>query len=346
MDTLLRSSKLRVSSLSGFSETCDRFGVDPSYLINELCIDASVLAGGEGTLSQEELIDLLNLAAVRSGCDYFGFELSKAQGVDILGRVGLMIETAGCVYSALEDLQKYFSLHNNATEVVVTCEANVAVLSFHTLCDANRDGLQHSLLCCGTTLNIFRALLGAAWSPLKLLLAHDEVKGDNELCKELGCPVEYNRELSGIVFDMSIFNVRLSGDNGLRDSVTQFLRKEKGSDCFGFVDKVIREIIRKLVTDDVSLIGVSSGLNLSPREVQRRLGRDGLKFKQVAADVKYYLGKKYLVNTSMSIAYISSILGYSEANAFSRAFKLRAGYTPVGWRKHNSLLRVNEVEKG
>ena len=74
--------------------------------------------------------------------------------------------------------------------------------------------------------------------------------------------------------------------------------------------------------------------NLSERSLQRRLAEVGTTFQQLRDRVRADIALKYLRQSSLRVAQIGEILGYSEPAAFSRAFRRQHGFTPYQARGH------------
>jgi AraC-like DNA-binding protein len=81
-----------------------------------------------------------------------------------------------------------------------------------------------------------------------------------------------------------------------------------------------------------SLNDVAANFNLSPRSLQRKLIEEGVTFQQLADEVRQSLAKHYLQSGNYQVKEVSTMLGYNELSAFSRAFKRWTGKTPVEYR--------------
>lgn len=82
-----------------------------------------------------------------------------------------------------------------------------------------------------------------------------------------------------------------------------------------------------------SLETISRATNTSPRTIQRRLSAEGTHFQEVLDDVRLNVASEFLLTTSLSMEKIAEKLGYSDAAAFSNAFKRMTGTTPSAFRK-------------
>ncbi|WP_369025831.1 helix-turn-helix domain-containing protein [Qipengyuania sp. RANM35] len=78
---------------------------------------------------------------------------------------------------------------------------------------------------------------------------------------------------------------------------------------------------------------LASQRQTSVRSLARELAGQGLSLREVANEAKMELSTEYLRDDSMTVAQISSSLGYSEASSFIRSFRKKFGVAPGEWRR-------------
>lgn len=99
-------------------------------------------------------------------------------------------------------------------------------------------------------------------------------------------------------------------------------------------ERVHSILLEMLPAGEASTHSVSQKLAVSTRTLQRRLQDEGTSFQQVLDSVRESLAVHYLRNTNMSGAEISFLLGFEDANSFSRAFLMWTGKTPQSVREN------------
>lgn len=77
---------------------------------------------------------------------------------------------------------------------------------------------------------------------------------------------------------------------------------------------------------------VAHELRLSPRVYYRRLAEQGLNFRDLREAALQQLAELHLRDERLTLAEVSTLLGYSEQSAFTRAFKRWTGVSPLQWR--------------
>jgi AraC-like DNA-binding protein len=77
---------------------------------------------------------------------------------------------------------------------------------------------------------------------------------------------------------------------------------------------------------------VAKALAMSRRTLTRRLGEEGISFREILDDVREELARALLQDRSQSIADVAFFLQYSEPTAFHRSFRRWTGQTPQAYR--------------
>lgn len=77
---------------------------------------------------------------------------------------------------------------------------------------------------------------------------------------------------------------------------------------------------------------VSRRLGLSKRSLQRRLGEEGMQFKEILEDTRRALALNYLQRRDLGTQEIALLLGFRDPSSFFRAFKGWTGQTPSALR--------------
>lgn len=96
----------------------------------------------------------------------------------------------------------------------------------------------------------------------------------------------------------------------------------------GMMERVRSTLLESLPAGEVSIQSISRKLAVSTRSLQRKLQEEGTSFQQILDSLRNSLAHHYLRSTEMSSAEISFLLGFEDANSFTRAFQVWTGKTP------------------
>lgn len=78
---------------------------------------------------------------------------------------------------------------------------------------------------------------------------------------------------------------------------------------------------------------IAQQINTSPRTLRRRLQESGTSYRHILEEVRLELADRYLSTTNLSIGKIAELLGYTDQNSFSYAYKNLTGMPPTHYRK-------------
>ncbi len=74
-------------------------------------------------------------------------------------------------------------------------------------------------------------------------------------------------------------------------------------------------------------------LGVTPRTLQRKLEAEGVAYSELLDQARRELACAYLADPALSVEEIAALTGYSEASAFSRAFRRWTGASPLRYRR-------------
>ncbi|MFN8649024.1 helix-turn-helix domain-containing protein [Streptococcus sp.] len=183
-------------------------------------------------------------------------------------------------------------------------------------------------------LNLLRTGTGERLIPLVLESPFDY---DTETVTEFGLPVQKG-DINRLVFDKSDLQKPFLTQNNimwqyLETELNQHLAQQVREQSFaGFVQQ---ELYAAIPSGLFMVEDIAHRLGLSVRTLQRNLSAENTSFKQELQAVQKAMAFSYL-KMGLPTEEISSLIGYSEVNAFSRAFKKWTGMTLTEYKKEHT----------
>ena len=334
------SHLVRSAALEGFSDLLVELSADPEPLLLQARINPRFLADPDHFISYRAVIRLLELAARETNCPHLGLLLSRKQGVSMLGAVGLYVQQAPNVRSAVEALVRYVYLHAQGARVALNVAGDRACITFGLEIPGLVQATQIVELSIGIGYNILRELCGPNWSPRAVKFCHDGPKQVRTHRRFFNSPVHFNRELNGLMFDASFLDNRVSNaDNTLRRYLGSYLESLEISHPHDIVAQVRQLIRSSLATGDCAIEHVAQLLSVNKRTLQRQLKEQGTTFAELLESVRIDMARQYLSDSDVPLTQLTYILGYSELSVFSRAFKRWFGKSPRAWKRTGGSIQ-------
>ena len=324
---------LRASALQGFRETMHELGTDPEPLLRlSGLLDA--LADSDSWISYRKFLVLLEDASKATACPHFGLQLSRHQGINMLGTIGFVMQQAPDLRTAIEALTKYFSHHNQGALVSLSEENGLAHWSFTCKLQGNAPTWQQEDLAAGVGLNLLRLLCKQDWHPNALYLPHASTRDMRPYKLRFNCPVFFAWNTTLMTFDAALLDAPISASNhDLHCILEDYLNNLKQSFPDDYCSQVRYLIQQAMSAGDCSIERVADFLAVNKRTLQRQLREHDTSYKVLLEEVRFDLARRYLRESNGSLTTLADMLCYSELSAFSNAFRIRFGMSPREWKK-------------
>lgn len=184
--------------------------------------------------------------------------------------------------------------------------------------------------------SILTQVLGRRVVPAVTMLSQKRAEGRERLREIFGDNIIFSSEENTVCFRKDALNMPVDNAN---QAMLAFFEGEAEKILHGMEDdswlsRVEREILKNIGDAQVTVGFVAARLNVSSRTLQNRLRDEKTTFAEALCTVRRRLADYYLRDTKMSDENISSLLGYSEASAFYRAYRKWNGTTPSYARKN------------
>jgi AraC-like DNA-binding protein len=328
----LANGLIRVGAAVEIPGILRELGADPAPILTEVGIEAGFLAEPDNLLPFRTLGRLIALCVAATGCGHFGLLIGQRAGASSLGVVGFLIQQAPDVRAALDDLVRYLHFHDRGAVPRLAIEGGLALLSYgiYERNAESADQISDGAIAIG--MNLMKGLCGADWRPDEVLLPRRKPADTTPYRAFFDAPLRFEADQAALAFPVHWLDRPLpQADARLR----RFLREhvqEPAANGEGASEDIRRVVRAILGTTHPSGETVARLLNLSRRTLSRRLKLEGTDFRHLSDEVRFETARQLLEDTRMPLAHIAAKLEYSEASAFTRAFKRWSGLSPREWR--------------
>jgi AraC-like DNA-binding protein len=275
--------------------------------------------------------------------DNLGWHLGEQYNLVALGIVGQIIQASATIGEGLDRCLESFALITDALIIEHQLDVDSMVLRFKMspTCVvkfpvAGRHFLHTAMLAAFRELSF---LTLGRWEPLGIGLANQE-HCPEALKANFNCPIVFSAQGNYLRFDRSVLAERIIyADYQLLvclEKVACQRLQELRSGGQHFTD-LIREVVWSMVNPELpSVKRLADHLNISERQLQRQLHREGTSYREIMQSMKKELAATYL-EQNMSVKEVGYTLGYSSPGAFIKSFKKWYGVSPLRFRKAQDL---------
>ena len=326
-------SVVRGTALSNYPSLVTELGGDPAGLLRAAGIRDRDAGNYDAFIPYRAAIQAIESAAQTTGTPDFGRRLAQRQGIEILGPVGVAARTAATVADALRIFGTYMAAYSPVITIRVLplADPQRSLLAVEFLLDSPPPHPQTTELSLGVSLRVFRLLMGADYTPLKVHLPHDPLTPRSDYVRYFGCTPEFASRAAGFTVRTADLGRPLHRDDVAHRAVVDYLNgiTPRGA---GIVESV-RTIVRQLLpTGAATLEVVADQFSLHPKTLQRRLAEEDTTFAALVDQVRKDAAERYLRNTAISLTHLARELGYAEQSVLTRSCKRWFGAGPAAYR--------------
>ena len=313
------------------------FGVGADRVIAEARLDPQLFDDSNNVIPFAALGRLFRLCVARTGCPAFGLLVGQKASISALGLLGGLMQHSPTVGDAVRSFVRHLHLQDRGATSLLTVEGGVAVLSYGIYEPGVESADQISDAAIATILNLMRALCGPEWTPTEVLLPRRPPADLIPYRRLFQAPVRFDEETAALVFPARWLVNRISG----REMVFHELFAERIAELEAAPEVDFRDELRRILRSTLLNSSCSAGtvanlFSMHRRTLNRRLRAEGTGFRTIVEEMRFEIACQMLAGTTMPLIQIAAALSFSEASAFSRAFRRWSGQTPTAWRAEHS----------
>jgi AraC-like DNA-binding protein len=311
----------------------DRHKIAIQPLLEKLHVDRRDLRYGR-QVPATNFAALLDFGAARTHDEHFGLHRGsefRLKNGGVLAYLAACAETLG---EALSHYQRYASIVCN--DFTIEAESKDKSVRFILrVSDAAWGRCRHlGEFTLARTVSALCVVTGVQLRPLSIQFAHASVGSVAEYRRLFGCEVEFAMPADAFRMSTETLAVRIPTADSrlgvmLRSYADGLLKQVRPKGRNSLPDQVAAVIAQRLSSGEASLHEVARRLHLSDRTLRRRLQESGITFSELVSQVRCDLANDWLQRTDFNMKHISYLLGYSDAAAFSRAYKRWTGRSPA-----------------
>lgn len=341
-----RTPTIHVSYVGAVGRYIARHGLEPGPLYERYGWTADSVDEGQTRVRLADFFSLLDAAADYANDRHLGLHIYEHLDFADLGLLGFALLSATDVGSALRTLMRYGAIFQDCDDGQLLIERDYVHLFYRVNSTSLPPSRHDSDMSTAFTVFFLRKVVNASWAPIAVQLQHPTPAPDlrSEYERVFQCPVSFGGATNLVTMPSSILAAPIrSSDKRLFDVIERHLRllQEQSPLEGSLAQKIEGAIIQRLAAGPPSQEAVAEALGLSPRDLQRELAANSLRFNELLDVARKELATRLLVTTTSSLAEITYLLGYSEETAFIRAFRRWMNCTPGDYRRSTKRAAGN-----
>ena len=321
-------------------------GIDPALMLAGTGLDAGEIEDPGCVLTTAQQFLLLHNLMALAEAPGVGRAVGWGARLEALGLLGLTMAAAPSVGEALDVGQSLAALGGSLGVIAVSHGPDESVITFSLpplspdmQCYLTEDFFSALLAYIGTLCEgpapRGRPRLPGSIRPRSLALAYpvpDYLARYEALFR---CPLVFGAPRSEMTLDAALLArpAFLANELAFEQGLEACRSLSRGLVEESVPVREARQVIARSPADCSTLPMLARQLDMPVRTLQRRLAASGLTFSELLGDVRHALARDLLMNRALTVQDVASLLGYSEAGNFRRAFRQWTGLTPSDYRR-------------
>ena len=311
------------------------YGVEIETIYREAGIDPEALASPGTRYPFAKMQIMWRLAVERSGDTCFGLSVAEHMRPQAFHGLGFVWLSSDTLCDALKRLVKYQRLISTVADISLRERDDSVELVVNILQPSGQPHPASLDAALGVFLRMCRMAVCGPFNPERVSLQRPRPACAERFDTLFQAPVQFAAERNILYLDPSSIHQPLPGadpellranDQVVVDYLARFDRESLSM-------QVRSLLIEQLPDGQPTQQGIASSLNLSVRNLQRKLHSEGISFKNLLDETRKELATQYIRDSNRRIGEITYLLGFSEPSNFTRAFRRWTGCSPNEYRQ-------------
>ena len=311
------------------------YGVDIETIYRDAGLDSGAGASPDTRYPFAKMQVMWRLAVERSRDPCFGLSVAEHMRPQAFHGLGFVWLSSDTLFDALSRLVKYQRLISTVADISLQETDDSVKLVVNILQPSGQPEPASIDAAVGVFLRMCRMAVCGPFDPVRVSLVRPRPSCAERFESFFQAAVQFAAEKNILYFDPQSIHKPLPGadpellranDQVVVDYLARFDRES--------VSMRVRSLLIELLPDgQPSQQGIASSLNLSVRNLQRKLHLEGISFKYLLDETRKELATQYIRDSNRRIGEITYLLGFSEPSNFTRAFRRWTGCSPNEYRQ-------------
>jgi AraC-like DNA-binding protein len=311
----------------------ERIGIDAQAVLANC--GSSVLQPSLGTPPPAQVYALWEAALAVSGESGLGVRLAERARPEDFGLMGGLVSSSFTLGEALLHGMQFLHSSSRSVQVSLYTDGAQACVAVEPICPSQLHRETVEFILASGVLGA-RAMTGTDFLPLEVCFSYDPPSDLSHHQRVFRAPLRFGVARTACYFSSALLHLPVrSGDAALKASLAQKAEQQfaRAAGAPDLPRRAREAITLELGNGDASCGRVAARLGVHPKALVRRLGAQGMSYRDLVEQVRYELAEQQLRRPEARICDVALLLGYSDKSAFNRAFKRWSGCSPLEYRK-------------
>lgn len=326
------------SSLSSWVRTIkftlDRQGIDTAALFEQAGLDVAALQDPNARYSLASSTRLWALAREATGDDAIGLKVAGNINHTTFHALGYALLASPTLMDAFERLLRYFRIVTDAAELEFRSRETEHQFVIHPLpgelqpADEAVDAMMLVIM------RMCYLLYGRGFAAREISFRRPAPTAIAAFENAFRVPLAFAEQETTITLDNEVLTQPLPSANRelARHNEAILVRYLAEFEKDNIANGVHALLVEQLPFGEPQQAEIAKSLNLSPRNMQRKLKAEDTSYNQILDATRQALARRYLEESHYSVSEITYLLGFSGSSSFTRAFRRWTGQAPSAYR--------------
>jgi len=316
-------------SVLGMLTAMRSIGLDVDGLCAATGLSEATLADRTDYLAPTEFVSIWRIATRQFGRGTLGLFVGAAIPAGTL--LEYLAGASPTLRAALGQIARYIALDSRNVKWVLGARQPDGLTTFEEQVTYEPAAIPLQLREFGMALTASRLHEWFDRRPRETWFSHAPLGPVDDYQRVLGCPVYFERDRTGLRFDDESLEAPARRHDPklfrLLEAHAERVLAETPTTAT-FRERVRHAVVERLREGEPVISPIAEALATSERTLQRNLQAERDSFRDVVDEARHKLAVVYLGDRTLSMTDVACLLGYSEAAAFTRAFKRWTGRAP------------------
>lgn len=312
---------------------------DIPQLLNTTRITTDEFIKDDQLLSPYDFVSIIDNALQLSQNPALGLSIGEKLNTHSHGMMGLLINHSPNLYKALEAYEKFIPTRVSFIQVSLVQRQNILRigLAFTTRLEQSTQ-IFLTEACLMSFFQCAETILGRPLNEAKICFAYAQPQSLQAYQQFFNCQMQFSCTHTYIEIPLEVaYTTNVSANTEyylLANRECKNLLEQLNSPFKSYTYKV-QNLILCHPLHKISEDTIAEMLFMSKRSLRRKLNEEGTNFRTIKNTLKSKQACQYLLNTTLTIENIATMLDYHDTASFRRAFKNWFETTPQAFRKLN-----------